>query len=252
MMERANLLEAIIAGSYWSHPTVVANLNVALSMLGALMLGMLVGFERSYRGRAAGVRTYGIVCMASCALVAIAGHVPMWFGSGQDSLVTADVSRTVQGVITGIGFLGAGVIHRDRYQTNGLTTAASLWAAAVIGVVVGVGLYLAAMLLAGLCIGCMALVASIERLLPSRSDLFVKIRFEPAVVPTVEKIEELAAMRGYELSSGSMTISFAEGKPEWSFVMSSNVSTSVSLSDLAKDLTAYRGVSSFEIAHVRN
>jgi putative Mg2+ transporter-C (MgtC) family protein len=190
--------------------------------------------------------------MASCALVAITGHVPVWFGSSQGSWVTADVSRTVQGVITGIGFLGAGVIHRDKYQTNGLTTAASLWAAAVIGVVVGVGLYAAAILLAALCIGCMALISSIERILPLKSDLFIKLRFVSGHMPTAEKIQVLASQRGYTVAAGTITVSYASKQPEWSFVMSSKRKTSVSVSDLAAALAEYNGIDSFEIAHVRN
>ena len=61
--------------AYWSAPQVATNIIVCLNLFGALLLGLLVGYERSYHGRAAGMRTYGLVCMASAALVVIGGLV---------------------------------------------------------------------------------------------------------------------------------------------------------------------------------
>ena len=104
---------------YWSGDFLAANGFIGLNLLGALLLGMLVGYERSYNGRAAGIRTYGLVCMASTALTVFVGHAAFWYG-GSAGQVSADPTRVVQGVVTGIGFLGAGVIVKD-----GLASAAS-------------------------------------------------------------------------------------------------------------------------------
>ena len=65
---------------YWSGPFLAANGFIGLNLLGALLLGMLVGYERSYNGRAAGMRTYGLVCMASTALTVFVGHASFWYG----------------------------------------------------------------------------------------------------------------------------------------------------------------------------
>src|SRR6476620_1178425 len=92
---------------YWSGDFLAANGFIALNLLGALALGMLVGYERSYRGRAAGMRTYGLVCMASAALTVIVGYSRLWYG-GAAGVSTVDPTRVVQGVVTGIGFLCAG------------------------------------------------------------------------------------------------------------------------------------------------
>ena len=73
---------------------------------------MLVGYERSYRGRAAGMRTFGLVCMASAALTVFVGETRYWYG-GAAMPNPADATRVVQGIVTGIGFLGAGVIIKD-------------------------------------------------------------------------------------------------------------------------------------------
>src|SRR5271163_1825318 len=92
---------------YWNAPEVAANVIVFFNLLGAFVLGLFVGYERSYRGRAAGMRTYGLVCMASCALTVIAGYPEFWYGS-HGSPGNVDPGRIIQGVVTGIGFLGAG------------------------------------------------------------------------------------------------------------------------------------------------
>ena len=93
-------------------------------------LGMLVGLERQMHHKPAGMREHGLVCMGSC-LFAI---VSLSFTGG-------DVSRIASGVVTGIGFLGAGTILHLKGKVVGLTTAAELWVIAAIGLAVGIGLY---------------------------------------------------------------------------------------------------------------
>ena len=71
-------LEAL--SGYWSANEISTNIVVFMNLLGALLLGFLVGYERSYHGRAAGMRTYGLVCMASAALTVISGYPDFWYG----------------------------------------------------------------------------------------------------------------------------------------------------------------------------
>ncbi|KDP86254.1 MULTISPECIES: MgtC/SapB family protein [Cupriavidus] len=113
---------------YWSGSFLAANAFIGLNMVGALLLGMLVGYERSYNGRAAGMRTYGLVCMASTALTVFVGHASLWYG-GATAHIQADPTHTIQGVVTGVGFLCAGVIMKDGMRIRGLTTAAYVGAA---------------------------------------------------------------------------------------------------------------------------
>src|SRR3954464_59535 len=119
--------------AYWSSSELATNAVILLNLFGALLLGLMVGYERSYHGRAAGMRTYGLVCMASCALTVIAGYPEFWYGGRGAHLATVDPGRIIQGVVTGIGFLGAGVIMRDGANISGLNTAASIWTVAAIG-----------------------------------------------------------------------------------------------------------------------
>src|SRR5690242_21794619 len=109
-----------LLAAYWSHTELATNGLILLNLIGALLLGLLVGYERSYHGRAAGMRTYGLVCMASAALTVIGGYSASWFG-GNFLLGTAtDTSRVIQGIVTGIGFLCAGVIMREGFNISGL------------------------------------------------------------------------------------------------------------------------------------
>ncbi len=110
--------------------------DILLRSAAAMLGGALIGLERSYRGRAAGLRTYTLVALGASMLVAVTEYAGGWatFGAG-------DPTRVVQGIVTGIGFLGAGVIIREGFSVRGLTTAASIWVIAVIGVVFGSGLF---------------------------------------------------------------------------------------------------------------
>jgi putative Mg2+ transporter-C (MgtC) family protein len=110
-----------------------------LDLLIALLAGTGIGLERTFRGRAAGARTYALVCTASALLLVMMHWPAEWVAPGTHSLDGLDPTRIVQGILTGIGFLGAGVIVRDGYSVRGLTTAASIWATAAIGIVIGAG-----------------------------------------------------------------------------------------------------------------
>ena len=131
------MTETNLFAAYWSKHELFTNGLILLHLVGALLLGLLVGYERSYHGRAAGMRTYGLVCMASAALTIVSGYPEFWYGGGTGAIAPVDPTRVMQGVVTGIGFLGAGVIMREGFTISGLTTAASIWSSSVIGILVG-------------------------------------------------------------------------------------------------------------------
>jgi putative Mg2+ transporter-C (MgtC) family protein len=204
---------------YWSMPFVAANLVVFVNLLGALLLGLMVGYERAYHGRAAGMRTYGIVCMASAALTVFVGYSEFWYGGhGGGQSIAADPTRVVQGIVTGVGFLGAGVIMKEGLNISGLTTAASIWAASAIGVLVGIGFYAAAILLTGLSAALMMWGSKVEAQLPSRHAVGVNLRFAVNCRPTQASVTDLLARTGYELAKQSVSVLIDKGQVEWQFV----------------------------------
>ena len=125
--------------------------RLVLRMTVAALLGGLLGIEREHKGKAAGVRTHMLVAMGSALFVLI---------SEQAGIVEADLSRVIQGLVAGIGFLGAGTIlkGRDEEKVRGLTTAAGIWMTAAIGMAAGLGLEVTAVLSTLLALAIFALV----------------------------------------------------------------------------------------------
>ena len=248
-----NTLTSAGLGAYWTAPELEINLVVFMNLLGALMLGLVVGYERAYHGRAAGMRTYGLVCMASAALTVISGYPAYWFGGHTGTTVTPDATRVIQGIVTGVGFLGAGVIMKEGLNISGLTTAASIWASSAIGVLVGVGFYGAAILLTVLSASCMMWMSKLERWLPSRQAVALVLRFRQGFEPLEAVLRRVALERGYEIAGGTLSIDYVEGRAEWHFVaVALDKSLGASLSVLAKELATWEGVESFHLSHARN
>jgi putative Mg2+ transporter-C (MgtC) family protein len=127
-----------------SDGSIVARLAVAAA------LGAAVGFERELRDREAGMRTHLLVALGSCLFTLISAYGFHDFLTHGGSVVRADPSRIAAQIVTGIGFLGAGAIIREGLSVRGLTTAGSLWVVAAVGMAVGAGFYLAAIVAAAL------------------------------------------------------------------------------------------------------
>ncbi len=240
--------------AYWSAPEVETNIVVFMNLLGALLLGLLVGYERSYHGRAAGMRTYGLVCMASAALTVIVGYPGYWYaGHANVATAAADPTRVIQGIVTGVGFLGAGVIMKEGLNISGLTTAASIWASCAIGVLVGVGFYAAAILLAILSASCMMWVSTLEQWLPSRPAISLVLCFEPEFVPPDGVLNQSMYELGYDIAWGTLQIGYQGDKLEWRFVaVALGKGRGATLPDIAQLLSSFVGVERYQIAHARN
>ena len=118
-----------------------------MRLLVAVVLGSLVGIERQTRGRAAGLRTNILVCLGSAAIIIAFQKLSLELNIGAESVIRMDPARVAAGVITGIGFLGAGTIVKSRNFVRGLTTAASIWVVSAIGVTIGLGEYVIASVL---------------------------------------------------------------------------------------------------------
>lgn len=113
--------------------------QIVLRLVLSVFLSGLIGLERQIHRRSAGLRTHILVSLGSC-LIMLTSLFVFDIYSGK---VPLDPARIASGVITGIGFLGAGTIIREKENVKGLTTAASLWLVAAIGLAVGIGFYTA-------------------------------------------------------------------------------------------------------------
>lgn len=134
---------------------------IIIRLLLAFVLGGLIGLERETHGRAAGLRTHILVCLGSALIMLTSIHLFYLY----HQVTRMDPTRIAAGVITGIGFLGAGTIIRFRASVRGLTTAASLWAVAGIGLAIGSGFYLGAYTVTALILFVLFFLTKLERAL---------------------------------------------------------------------------------------
>ncbi|HWR59751.1 MAG TPA: MgtC/SapB family protein [Thermodesulfovibrionales bacterium] len=120
----------------------ISTTEIITRLLIGAVFGGIIGFERHIHGRAAGFRTHLLVCVASV-LVMMISEYHHYLGLFDPSYVRADPGRIAAGAITGVGFIGAGVIVKMGFNIQGLTTAACVWIVSIIGLAVGSGLYTA-------------------------------------------------------------------------------------------------------------
>ena len=140
-----------------------------VELLLAALAGGMVGLEREVRGRQAGFRTNILVAVGSALVMIVSNRVAFhdWPNSANPHVnINIDPARIAYGVMTGVGFLGAGVIVHYRGSVRGLTTAASIWCVAGLGLAAGLGLYLLAIFAALLVIAALWLLDHFEKLLP--------------------------------------------------------------------------------------
>jgi putative Mg2+ transporter-C (MgtC) family protein len=167
----------------------------------ALAAGALIGLERSYHGRPAGFRTHTLVCVASSALMMITVYQAWWFPESQSQNVSLDPTRMAQGIMTGIGFLGAGVVVKEGLTVRGLTTAASIWMTAAVGILAGTGLYLPLALVTLITLGTLSVFRWIEAKMPAQSYSRLEVKFPREARLSEEEVREFVSTRGFSIGS---------------------------------------------------
>ena len=149
----------------------------------AVIIGSLIGSERARHGRAAGMRTHILVCLGSCMTAMTSIYVSQVFGVG-------DVLRLPAQVISGIGFLGAGmIILKPNNVITGLTTAAGVWTTATIGIAVGYGYYIGALIVTVLFLITIILFAKFERHRKSVEVIYIELDNLYKVNATLEELK---------------------------------------------------------------
>lgn len=148
---------------------VTENEVILFRLLLAVAAGGVIGFERTYHGRPAGFRTHTLVCTGSALLMLFAVYAGRLLAHTPQEILHIDPTRMAQGIMTGIGFLGAGVIMKEALSIRGLTTAASIWLTAAIGIMFGAGFYFPAVLGVLLALGTLAAFRWVESVMPSLS-----------------------------------------------------------------------------------
>lgn len=166
-------------------------------VVGAMIAGGLIGAERTYNGHPAGFRTHTLVSLASCVLMLAAMHQNSWaFQALPDQTLVIDPTRMAHGILTGIGFLCAGVIFRKGFSVHGLTTAGSLWITSAIGVLFGVGMIDLALVTAVATLTVLAVLRIIDSRLPHLATIEVKLLWTGETAPLEPQVRGLMAEFG--------------------------------------------------------
>ena len=160
-------------------------LSIVVRLFLALLMGGLIGMERGRHGRAAGMRTHVLVCVGAC-MTALVGLHLLEINPGEDA------SRIAAQVISGIGFLGAGTIMiRNQSIVTGLTTAAGVWCTATIGIALGYGFYLAALIATAITIVTATLLTRLEGGKKYLIRCYVELKDSADATGTVAIIEQM-------------------------------------------------------------
>ncbi|MEO8112896.1 MAG: MgtC/SapB family protein [Phenylobacterium sp.] len=218
------------------------DLEILRNLVLAMAAGLAIGAERSVNGRAsAGLRTYGLVALASATVATIA-YLPPGVLKGDGG----DPGRLAQGVMTGLGFLGAGVIFKEGVSVQGLTTAAAVWATAAVGLLFGFGMWQAGLLATAALMFIMLAMRWVEGQIRWPAFAMAVLRFKANSAPTE------AALRGWFAGEAAvvsdMSYKLIKGGKTFEYLVNLRTRDSQALSALAARLKDSPDLVEFELS----
>lgn len=165
----------------------------------------MIGAEREIHGKPAGVRTHTLVCFASALMTLLGLRMEEWTAAlPLDAQIVSDMARMPHAILTGIGFLGAGVIFREGATVQGLTTAASLWLTAVLGIVFGTGLLELATIGTVIALLVLVLLRLLQGIMPPKPEIRIEVAVSSNSRYAGTRLKADLAAQG--LQAGSMSI----------------------------------------------
>jgi putative Mg2+ transporter-C (MgtC) family protein len=222
------------------------DIEMTLRLLCGLFAGALIGYERSYHGRPAGFRTHALVCMASSLLMLVTVYESHWVRAVSTDAIRIDPTRMAQGIMTGIGFLGAGAILKDGLTIRGLTTAASIWITSAIGILAGIGFYYPLVVAVVLTLGVLSVFRYVESRVPTLSYYQFEVRFARQSLMTEETIRALLAQHGFSVANLSHRVDGETRVRRYAMVLQTRRRSNASR--LADALEAMESVVEFRIS----
>lgn len=197
----------------------VSEYEILFRLFLAAVLGAVVGLEREVHGRPAGIRTYLLLCMGSALIMVVSELLFFKYeGKGVADILRADPGRIAAQAITGIGFLGAGVILRYKDTIRGLTTAAAIWVACAVGLAVGAGFYLFGSAVTGFTLVSLTGLKALERRLKKDwyKEMTVVSRDEAG---QLNRIQDIIAQNKFEIINFSVSKDLERREVRASFVL---------------------------------
>ncbi len=222
------------------------HLDMLLRLLAAVGAGACIGYERSFHGRPAGLRTHVLVCLASSVLMLVTVYEDQWVHLVGDSRL--DPTRMAQGIMTGIGFLGAGVIVKEGMNVRGLTTAASIWITAAIGVLAGVGLFMPMTFAVIISLLVLTVFRLIEQRVPTLAYYYFDVKYERESNLSEEAMRALLKKLGFSVANFSYRLDCIGSDRSLRHKMTLQTTDRGAAARLARWLEENRGVIEFRLS----
>ena len=200
-------------------------LQLVIRLLAAVLLGALIGYEREFRAKNAGVRTHIMVALGAALFMIISQH-------GFPDAAKFDAARIAAGVVTGIGFIGGGIIMKRKHDVSGLTTAASLWVTGAVGLSAGCGMFEVAVFATVLVLACLEALSVFSFKLGGKEVVALLSATDPSALTEAVK----------RLGRQVKEVSFARKPDGFEAEVSLYVPKKESILDVLARLSAYPGV----------
>lgn len=193
-----------------------------VAMIVSIICGGAIGFEREYKNKSAGFRTIILISLGSTIFTIVSRH-----GVGTDDRISANI-------ITGIGFIGAGVIFKDKISVRGLTTAAVIWTSAAIGMTAGIGYHALALCLTIITLAVLLMVTKVERMIAQlQKEQLLSVTFRGPDFDQIQRLEDTLNTKGLSLerveiakeNNNLLVIFKVSGKKKYLVEMSETLAT---------------------------
>jgi putative Mg2+ transporter-C (MgtC) family protein len=210
--------------------TEITSGTIILRLVLSILLGGMLGWEREAKRQHAGLRTHIIICLGSTLLMLISIFIPQTFSDFQNG----DPGRIAAQVVSGIGFLGAGAIFRLGGSTRGLTTAATIWAVAAVGLAIGAGMYEGALVGTGLILFVLVFLGKLEsRFFPEGTLKTLNISFQSV---KIETSNVFAILEKYQIQIKSVNMLQSRDKKKFKMQLYVFVPEKINIKKLYNDL----------------
>jgi putative Mg2+ transporter-C (MgtC) family protein len=220
----------------------ITELDIVLRLCLGFIAGGIIGFERSSHRQIAGLRTHILICVGATSLMLLSIWLPEHFFG----LKNGDPGRIAAQVVSGMGFLGAGAIIRLGSDIKGLTTAASLWLIAAIGLLIGAGMYLAAGVTEAVALVTLVLLGPLERrIFPDIRQKLLEVQYNHSGEPNTENVLEI--FKTYNVKNQSLSVQLGHNKKKTRASFSVSILDTVEISRLAHALQSLDEIERVEI-----
>ena len=220
--------------------TQIAWLDTLIRVASAIVIGGIIGLEREKHNRPAGLRTHILVCLGACIVTILESTIALRIGettSGNEQ-ITISIGRIAAQVVSGVGFLGAGTIVFSQRKISGLTTAASLWNAACLGLAVGYGFYFLALISCALVLIVLALLSKLIRV---NTEKRVEVKFIHRT-ETMDFINEFFEKKNVQILDLDFHMDMTDGKNLYTNVYQLKLPSHTTYTDIIAHLAEHKNV----------